>query len=283
MTENKVAEQNNADEIDIDWGLDDDFDPLAVRADEIDQEEMDDDNPHDTVDFPTMRNMPNELNRAAVYTPENLGGAKEALLAMLDKNPGRRPVLVSILGWCENGCLNSELTEKVDALQKNNLSVYGCTTLCRMLERAGGLVLEMPEQVNTPCENVEEGVEYLEIKEKVDPVWRSTEAGMQVHSQMTDGSSFREIVLDRDSKYLEVYRALLHSLAENSMSLAQIEEMVDTFEIVMKPRRFGGHFIDMLERVDAIEWKNRSWCITELGQKMIAEVDSQFEAEKERK
>ena len=266
-----MAEESFADLLDID----EEFDPLEVDDEDIDQEDMDDDNPLDTTDYPTMRNMPESMHREAVYTPERQGSAVDAVLSMLDHNPARRPVLVSILGWCEGGCLNSELTEKVDALQEDNRSVYGTTTLCRMLERAGALELEMPE-TSAEREDVEEGVEYLEIKERVDPIWRTTEAGLSVHAQMVSGASFRDIVLDRDSRYLEVYRAVMGALNDKPMKKDEIEELVDTFDVVMSPRRFGGHFIDMLERTDALEWKNHAWQLTELGKSMIGEVEAAF-------
>ena len=80
-------------------------------------------------DYPTMRNMPEDMRREAVYSPERQGGAVEAVLSLFDHNPARRPVLVSILGWCDGGCLNSELTEKVDALQADNRSVYGLSLI----------------------------------------------------------------------------------------------------------------------------------------------------------
>lgn len=268
-----MAENAKAEELDVSWDLDDDFDPLEVDDEEIDQEDMDDDNPLDTTDYPTMRNMPENMQREAVYTPARQGSAVDAVLSMLDHNPARRPVLVSILGWCEDGCLNSELTEKVDALQEDNRSVYGTTTLCRMLERAGALELEMPE-TSDEHEDVEEGVEYLEIKERVDPVWRTTEAGNAVHAQMISGASFRDIVLDRDSLYLEVYRAVMGAVDERPRTKVEIEELVDAFDVVKSPRRFGAHFIDMLERTDALEWKNHAWQLTDLGRTMMPEVDS---------
>ena len=268
-----MAENAKAEELDVSWDLDDDFDPLEVDDEEIDQEDMDDDNPLDTTDYPTMRNMPENMKREAVYTPARQGSAVDAVLSMLDHNPARRPVLVSILGWCEGGCLNSELTEKVDVLQEDNRSVYGTTTLCRMLERAGALELEMPE-TSDAHEDVEEGVEYLEIKERVDPVWRTTEAGSAVHAQMTSGASFRDIVLDRDSLYLEVYRAVMNAVDEHPRTKVEIEELVDTFDVVKSPRRFGAHFIDMLERTDALEWKNHAWQLTDLGRTMMPEVEA---------
>ena len=141
---------------------DDEFDPLAVDDGLIDQEEMDDDNPLDTVDFPTMRNMPEGMRREGVYTLERMGGAEAAVRSLLDHNPARRPVLLAILGWCEDGCATSELTRRVDEAQEHNRSVYAPTTLCRMLERAGALELEMPE-TSDAREDAAEGVEYLEI------------------------------------------------------------------------------------------------------------------------
>ena len=52
------------------WDEEEEFDPLAVDDLDIDQEDMDDDNPLDTVDYPTMRNMPEDMRREAVYSPE---------------------------------------------------------------------------------------------------------------------------------------------------------------------------------------------------------------------
>lgn len=246
-------------------------DPLEVSDYDIDQEDMDDGNPLDTVDYPTMRNMPDSMRREAVYTPERQGGAQEALLSLLDHNPARRPVLLSILAWCDGGCANSELSERVNELQKNNRSVYAPTTLCRMLERAGALELEMPE-VSEEREDVEAGVEYLEVKEHIDPVWRSTADGLAVREQFVHGTAFRDIVLGRDGKYLEVYRAVMEAVAEKPRSKGFIEAIVDEFPIVQKPRRFGGHFIDMLERTDVLEWKDRAWQMTDLGYALLNEM-----------
>ena len=105
-------------------GLDDEFDPLMADDLEIDQEDMDDDNPLDTVDYPTMRNMPQSMQREAVYTPKRQGGVESAVLELLDHNPGRRPVLLSIMGLCRGGCAASRVAEHVEAAQASNRSVY---------------------------------------------------------------------------------------------------------------------------------------------------------------
>lgn len=251
--------------------LDEEFDPLAVDDLVIDQEDMDDDNPLDTVDYPTMRNLPTGMQRDAVYTPERQGSAENAVMALLDRNPGRRPVLLAIVEWCREGCLSSELAQRVDALQQHNRSVYAPMTLCRMLERAGALELELPE-VAEAKEDVEAGVEYLEIKERVDPVWRATETGLAVCESFAQGAVFRDIVLNRDRAYLEVYRAVMEAVDERPRTKMEIEELVDAFDVVQNPRRFGGHFIDMLERADALRWNDHAWQLTDLGRALLPSV-----------
>lgn len=63
---------------------------------------------------------------------------------------------------------------------------------------------------------------------------------------------------------------------ERPRSKDDIEQLVDAFEVVQSPRRFGGHFIDMLEKTDALCWKDRSWQLTDLGRRMLPEVEAAF-------
>lgn len=249
----------------------DGYDPLAAENDLVDQEEMDDDNPYDTIDYPTMREMPRHMQREAVYTPERMGSATAALESLFDHNPSRRPVLLAIIDLARDGAPSSAIAERVEELQQDNRSVYAPMTLCRMLERAGGLELEMPE-VAEEHEDVAEGVEYLQVEERIDPVWHATDDALAVYDALTQGAQFRDIVLDRDSKYLEVYLAVMELIASAPAQLHDVEQLVDTFEVVQHPRRFGGHFIDMLERTDAIAWKDHAWTITGLGTSMLPEV-----------
>lgn len=247
------------------------FDPLAVDEFEIDQEEMDDDNPYDTVDYPTMRNMPQQMQRDAVYSPARQGGARNAISMMIRNNPAHRPMLLAVIGMCEGGCASSEVSARVEAMQKDNRSVYAPMTLCRMLERAGALTLEMPETAEA-AEDIEAGATYLEIKEQVDPVWHATAEGLEVRDALTRGDAFRDIVLDKDATYLEVYEAVMDALSQGPCARQAIEDVVDAFEVVKHPRRFGSHFIDMLELSDVIEWREGAWCMTTLGAQMLPEL-----------
>lgn len=258
--------------------FDDELDPLAVDDSDIDQEWMDDDNPYDTIDYPTMRNMPETVHHAPVYSPERQGGVTEALRALIVRNPNRRPVLLNIIGLCENGCASSVISEKVDEWQRDNWSVYAPMTLCRMLERAGGLVLEMPETAEEQ-ESAEDGVAYLEIQETVDPVWRSTEEALALREEYLAGTQFRAVVLDADEfRYADVYEAVMEALAASPRKLTEIEELTEGFEITKSPRRFGQHFVDVLETTDCVIWGDGAWNLTDLGRAMLAELKQRKEA-----
>lgn len=251
---------------------DEEFDPLAAHEFDIDQEDMEDENPYDTVDYPTVRNMPEHMQREAVFTPATQGSAKAALEALFDRNPARRPELLAIIDLCRDGCASSTINEKIGELQKDNRSVYAPLTLCRMLQRAGGLEVEQPQSTEEALDE-EEGVEYLEITSVPDPVWTATEAALELHATETSGGAFRDIVnRDGGGKYAEVYRTVLEGLAAEPRKRAWIEDTVDQFEIVQHPRRFGGHFIDMLEKTYCIAWKNPCWHITELGHLALSEL-----------
>ncbi len=258
--------------------FDDEFDPLAVDDSVIDQEWMDDENPYDTIDYPTMRNMPETVHHDPVYSPERQGSARAALQALIVRNPNRRPVLLNIIGLAEGGCASSVISERVEEWQRDNWSVYAPMTLCRMLERAGALTLEMPE-IAEEQESAEEGVSYLEIRETVDPVWHATDEALQLREEYMSGAQFRAIVLESDeSRYAEVYERVMDALAEAPRKLAAIEELTDTMDITKSPRRFGQHFVDILEATDCILWGAGAWNLTDLGRAMLAELKARKEA-----
>lgn len=250
---------------------DDEYDPLAFDPLALDQDEIDDGNPHDVIDLPLVREMPPALQRKGAFSPARLGGPEPALRALLDHNPARRPVLLAIIDWCRDGAAASAITERVNVFQRDNRSVYAPMTLCRMLEGVGALELEMPPAA-TPCSDEAAGVEYLEVPARVDPVWRATQPALDVWADLTSGSAFRDLILGRDSRYLDVYVAVMDAAAARGLSKADVEAIVDPFPSVQKPRRFGGHFIDILERADALAWHDHAWRLTPLGERMRAEA-----------
>lgn len=270
--EDDGAESEQSEDSFFDDEEEEDYDPFDVDDFDIDQENMDDDNPEDTVDYPTMRNMPEEMSNRVVYTPEFQGSAKQAILSLFDHNPMRRPVMLEIINLCRDGCASSKVTEFVDEYQKDNVSVYSALTLCHMLERAGALTIEVPETTKS-AESEEGDAEYLEITDKVDPIMTSTDAAKEVADEFAEGKEFQRIIVEHEAVYRDVYIAVMKLASkEEGCQIKEINNVVETFPIVKKPRRFGGHFVDMLERTDAMIWKNRAWHLTDFGQRMLAQM-----------
>ena len=65
------------------------------------------------------------------------------------------------------------------------------------------------------------------------------------------------------------------SYYEAGASMPTINEAVDNDELLKSPRLYAPHFIDKLEKCDAVEWRDKSWRITEVGragQRIVADL-----------
>ena len=86
---------------------------------------------------------------------------------------------------------------------------------------------------------------------------------------------FHDSLLEDAETQARISRAVLNLIAEAPRKRQEIDDVVDGFEIVQHPRRFGEHFIDVLEHTDAIAWHDHSWTITDLGRTMLAGMDAE--------
>lgn len=253
----------------FDDGFDlDEFDPLAEEEGAIVSTEDDDDGFGGLVDVPLVPNMPDDLVRKGVYDASSYDDPSGALRILFEKNPGRRPIYLQIIEMCEDGKPSREITQEVDRLQADNQSVYAPMTLCRTLERAGALSVEIPDSA---VAQEAEGAEYLEITDHVDPVWTATEVGLEILAKEREGYAVKEL-LDFDKKYSEIYERVLAFINEAPRTKSEIDQIVDNDPLVQSPRRYSNHFIEHLERTDALIWKNNTWNITELGKKTLGEL-----------
>lgn len=259
-----------------DFELDDEFDPLADEEEKLRPEnEIDDEDMSDIVDIPLIPNMPEGVVRKGVYDKDSYDDPREALLSLFEKNPGRRPIYLQIIEMCEGGKASSEIVKAVDALQADNYSVYAPITLCRTLEKAGALSVDEPQ---TAIVQEDDDAEYLEITEQVDPVWTSTELGLEVLRDEREGRAIKEL-LEHDRVYISIYERVLAFVDEAPRTKKEIDDIVDHDPLVQKPRRFSNHFIELLEKTDGLIWKNNTWNITELGKQTLEELKKGHEDE----
>ena len=197
--------------------------------------------------------------------------AEERTADLIKSMAPRRTVLLGILSFCAEPKPVAEVNALVDQLQENNFSVYTAANLCTLLEKAGAL--ERITADGAPAEDIEtepkvvvvDGVEYLEAGDPVEIFWASTDAGMAAVEADKPLDRLREL-LEEDAAYQPIYkRVLTLCAAEGGANTKGLGDAVDNDPLVQKPRFYVAHFIDRLEKCDALVWK-KAWITTEVGQ-----------------
>ena len=73
----------------------------------------------------------------------------------------------------------------------------------------------------------------------------------------------------RDARYADIYRDLLDFLHEQGRTMGAINDRYAGDERLENPHKAPSHFIDCLQEVGAVEWKNRGWRLTDLGENYL--------------
>ncbi|OUO86986.1 hypothetical protein B5F40_14400 [Gordonibacter sp. An230] len=253
----------------------DEFDPLA--------DDFDDEGAADG-----LAAMPSSVEEALAHEKE--GGersvpaderpAEERIDDLLASMAPQRKIMLSVLAQCSEPRPVAQVNALVDELQQNNFSVYSAANLCALLEKAGAL--ERVTADGQPADDVEaeprtvvvDGVEYLEAGEPVEICWLATDAGRAALEADKPLERLREL-LDRDAAYQVIYKRILTLCsAEGGAKTPDINAAVDNDPLVQKPRFYAPHFVDKLEKCDALSWQ-KAWVATEVGRaglEMLADV-----------
>lgn len=262
----------------LDSEFDDEFDPL-----EDTEEDFEEDGPD---------GLPSQAAASEISKTEQTDerSAEERLADLLAAMAPRRKVLLGILAFCETPQPVNVVNQKIDELQAHNYSVYTAADLCALLERVGGLdhVTEeggAVEELETQEPEVVEvdGIEYLEVKKSAPTFWATTEAGMAAVEADRPVERMREL-FEEEAAYLPIYKRILRLCSqEGGASISVLGTAVDSDPLVQKPRLYVAHFVDRLEKCDAVEWTD-SWNTTEVGKlglELLADVQDAAESEEE--
>ena len=196
--------------------------------------------------------------------------AGERIDDLLKAMAPRRTVLLGILAACAQPQPASAVKAQVDELQANNFSVYSAANLCSLLEKAGAL--ERVTADGDPADDAEvepetvvvDGVEYLEAREPVETYWRATAPGIAALEADKPLDRLRAL-LEQDAAYAPIYQRILNlCAADGGAATPAINDAVDNDPLVQKPRFYAPHFIDRLEKCDALVWK-KTWRTTDIG------------------
>ena len=83
---------------------------------------------------------------------------------------------------------------------------------------------------------------------------------------------FKKLLSD-DLPYLDIYKNILRFCSEEGgRNVLQIDELIKDAPLLQHPRKYGGYFIERLEKCEALIWKG-TWITSPLG-KTIIEDDS---------
>lgn len=245
----------------------DDFDPLEDTGEDEDEEGAE----HTAVSAAT--DAPGEVAQAPAADART---PQERIDDLFKSMAPRRKVLLGILACVSEGRKPvAEVNAEVDRLQEDNFSVYSAANLCTLLEKAGAIERvtadgQPADEVSTePKTVVVDGVEYLEAAEPVEIFWQITDAGREKLASDNPVDRLHEL-LAKDEQYAVIYKRILAlCAAEGGASTPSINSAVDDDPIVQKPRLYAPHFVDLLEKCDALEWR-KAWYTTEIGQQGLA-------------
>lgn len=213
-------------------------------------------------------------------TPEYVARPAEERIRELfnNMNPHRR-VLYGVLRALREPVGNDQVGSVIDALRAHKFSVYSTSNICTMLETAGAVRRVLED--GTPYEDfkpepkivVEDGVECWQAVPAPMPYWQITEAG-QAQLDSYHPIEKLEATFAEEAEYLTLYkRVLTLCTADEGVSMKQMSAAVDSDPLVAtEPRNyFVQHFVEALERGEAVAWNGKAWKITEVGRQALAE------------
>lgn len=190
-----------------------------------------------------------------------------------------RVVLLGILEAVKEPTKNSEVRERVDAIREHKFSVYTPANLCTMLETAGAIECVTEDgapYVRTepkPDIVVEDGEEFYVPTTPPEIHWHITEAGAQMLDEHDPEANLKS-QLELDKEFLGIYKRVMRMAAtEEGTTMPELSAAVDKDPLISKPQRrfFVQHFVEALERCEAIKWNGSTWRLTDLGLKVYEE------------
>ena len=209
---------------------------------------------------------------------------KRAVADVIAAVPGAQKVLMSTMEACREPLTPSELDDLMNQLMRCNRNVFRPVELRGLLEKYGAIAYTPSEeeeaareaeefraaQREAGFEVEEEEPEYevdaegnLVIKKPAEGTWSLTEEGAAYLDSDPLGA-YTSALLAKDAVYAPVYIELLSMLEREACSKRDLDAVIDKHPLVQKPRLYSGYFLSVLEKADAVEWRD-AWYITERG------------------
>lgn len=212
---------------------------------------------------------------------------EERIADLFSSMAPRRRVLLGMLSYLDEPRRADALQEKVDELQRYDLSVFSGYNYSLLLEKAGAI-----EKVNEDGSAFDEEAEQLPDIVELDGArfYKPTD-GKQVFWVITDaGRAYRDsddpygrliTLLQKDTRYHEIYRDVLSACEDDGgKTITDLSAIVDSNPLSKNPRRHCSYFAKALEDCGALRWEG-SWRTTDVGKKGLDYILSELASENE--
>ncbi len=269
-----MSQTSNADELDklFDSGLDVDFE--TALDERFSTKGVDTENGSWVPDTPSQSARPaRPVKKADTRT------AEQRIDDLYRQMGPQHRVFNIILETCKKRASFEEVDAAASEIMQFSTSVYSTVNFCTMLEAAGAIThvtedgTPYDEYENEPELVVVDDQEFLRPRPAPKSYWETTEAGAKRLEAYDPHAKLQEIYGEYPQT-LPIFKRVLTLLdqSENGLPLSAVADAVDGDPLVQKPRFYAGHFLERLERADAVEWRN-AWCITQIGRESLEQLE----------
>lgn len=239
--------------------IDDDFDPLA------DLDLASGDTVQETDYLPPIPDADKSVMPRPVFLTD-----EERLERLLAGIPGQQFRILHAIELCMEPKTMGEVVEALDADYPQMSSVYTASQIVGLLTRDGALRRMDGEPASAKAPDVECG--YVTVSDTVPSRYVATQVGLDFMEARVSQRMVQDM-LEEEPRYLPLYRMILERcMREGGGETKALNDIIDANPLCQEPRRFCTYFLNRLEGVGALAWRD-SWTVTDRGSRCLADMD----------
>ena len=211
---------------------------------------------------------------------------------LFEKMKPQRDQLYAIIDFCREERSSEEIDAILEPLRAHRRSVYTPVILRDLLLRNGALEyiteeLDEPEADEDASvadeaaseiaaaddaaeDNLEGGVQFLEVPEEVPGTWLATPEALAFIQSRTPRTVIDAMLAEKPERE-PIYLLVLKECADEPRSTQYLDQLIESHPLAQNPQRFGSYFVGRLEDADALVWEG-AWKTAEAARYLIEEV-----------
>jgi hypothetical protein len=197
---------------------------------------------------------------------------RERITALIDAMAPQRKILLGLIDFCREPRSAAEVDGRLEELTRYQYCVYDGVELRRLLQEIEALHYQEPEsEQNETAGGLSErsdvevgadGQEYLVIHQREEGKWLSAAAAVELVEEQDPAADLSRL-LEAEPRYRNIYQRVL-AYCRTPRTVKELEKLLNDDPLLQDPRRYGGYFIERLEKNSGIEWQG-GWVTTALG------------------